>query len=271
MNPKTPTKPRPGVNHLPTPIRQATPETRQVGELASLAVPALEWTSVATGAAGGLAVGLLNAWTTAERERSGQLRERMLDLADAFIVAFRDAERCTQYEEPNVAESERLQRELRMLTARIELLYGRRSSVAYHAREATEALEDLSNLLREPGGADVDDEDFDSRVWARKQRIERGATVFMSASGAAIRTGGRHPARAWIKPRMLMARALVFTPKKWRAIRKLKATQARRAEASLAIEEAVRELEEAKWKLEELEETEREAGEAQPNPRPGEA
>jgi hypothetical protein len=33
MKPKTPKKPRPSVNHLPTPIRQASPETRQrVGE-----------------------------------------------------------------------------------------------------------------------------------------------------------------------------------------------------------------------------------------------
>jgi hypothetical protein len=28
MNPRTPTKPRPGVKHHPTPIRQASPETR---------------------------------------------------------------------------------------------------------------------------------------------------------------------------------------------------------------------------------------------------
>ncbi len=201
-----------------------------VGELALLAMPALEWTSVAAGATAGLAVGLLNAWTTAQRERSGQLRQRMLDLADEFIVAFRDAERYARCEEPNEPESARRQRELRLLTARIDLLYGQRSSVAYRAREATQVLEDLFNLLNEPVRDEEDDEEFDSRVWVREQRIEREVAAFMSAAGFTIRSGGRHPAHAWIRPRVLIVRACVFMPGKWRALRTLKTAQARSKE-----------------------------------------
>jgi hypothetical protein len=178
-------------------------------------------------------------------------------------VAFRDAERYARCEEPNEPESARRQRELRLLTARIDLLYGQRSSVAYRAREATQVLEDLFNLLNEPVRDEEDDEEFDSRVWVREQRIEREVAAFMSAAGITIRSGGRHPAHAWIRPRVLIVRACVFMPGKWRALRTLKTAQARSKEASRAAEESVLKLEEARREVEELGITEREVREAQ--------
>ncbi|MGH2941793.1 MAG: hypothetical protein ACRDLN_03320, partial [Solirubrobacteraceae bacterium] len=112
-------------------------------------MPKLDWTRIA---AGGTAIGLVGAWTGARRSaRDEQLRERMLDVAETFVVLLRAGEQCVLHphdDEPRFAECLRIQDELWQLVARIELLYGSDSKVLAHASEATGALATIEVLVR---------------------------------------------------------------------------------------------------------------------------
>jgi hypothetical protein len=82
----------------------------------------LRWATIA---AGGATIGFLAGWTAARRERGRPSSERLLDAAEAYVIMLRSALQCVLYPhdgEPRFAECRRLQGDLWVLVARIELL-----------------------------------------------------------------------------------------------------------------------------------------------------
>jgi hypothetical protein len=141
----------------------------------------------------GTTIGLVGGWTAARRQHGGLSSERLLDVAEAYVIILREALQCVLYPhdgEPRFAECRRLQGELWVLISRIELLYGRESRVARHAIEATGALAAVEVLV----GRDTHTEGDPSLrncIDAEEASVEREYRAFLDATRAAIRAGRR--------------------------------------------------------------------------------
>jgi hypothetical protein len=161
----------------------------------------LKWATIATG---GATVGLLAGWTAARRARGQPSSERLLDAAEAYVVVLRTALQCVLYPhdgEPRLTECRRLQGDLWVLVARIELLYGRESIVAAHAIEATGALGAVEVLVQQDA-RNEGDLSLREGIAAEEMRVEREYRAFLQATRAVIGAGGRRPAGTAIRARV---------------------------------------------------------------------
>ena len=86
--------------------------------------------------------GFVGAWAAARGERSAQLRNRMLDVADAYVVALAETLGFIDWQAERVStdEAERRLPQIDVLVARIDLLFMPDSAVAEHASEAVARL-----------------------------------------------------------------------------------------------------------------------------------
>lgn len=190
-------------------------------------MPNVDWTSLATG---GAAVGLISTWATTRRQRGEQLRDRMLDLADRFVATLRAAERCIFFA-PSAAvdwqESSRLEHELWMLEARIELLYGPDSRVAEYATEAVIRLGEAAATIRR-GAADehLPSGLLDARTQAAESHLADATQTFVRGAGALIRSGGQHPVRSRVVRRVGDLWLFASRPERRRTLRELRDAKA---------------------------------------------
>jgi hypothetical protein len=198
-------------------------------------VPNLKWATIVTG---GTTIGLLAGWTAARRERGRPSSERLLDAAEAYVIVLRTALQCVLYPddgEPRFAECRRLQGDLWVLIARIELLYGAESIVAGHAIEATGALGAVE-VLAQQDARDECDLSLRHRIEAEEMRVEREYRAFLQATRAVIRAGGRRPAGTGIRARVRAVKSSALGP----ARRRDRGPRAERA----PVDEFLRDLEE---------------------------
>jgi hypothetical protein len=195
----------------------------------------LKWATIVTG---GTTIGLLSGWTAARRARGRPSSERLLDVAEAYVVVLRAALQCVLYPhdgEPRLTECRRLQGDLWVLVARIELLYGPESIVAGHAIEAIGALGAVEVLAQQDArnGGDLS---LRERIDAEERRVEGEYRAFLQATRAVIRAGGRRPAGIGIRARVGAIRSSALGPVR-RRDRGPRAQQAR-------VDEFLRDLEE---------------------------
>jgi hypothetical protein len=137
----------------------------------------------------GTTIGLLVGWTAARRQRGGPSCERLLDAAEAYVIVLRTALQCVLYPhdgEPRLPECRRLQGDLWVLIARIELLYGHESIVAAHAIEATAALGAVEVLVQQDA-RNEGDLSLPHRIEAEGMRVEREYKAFLQTARAVIR------------------------------------------------------------------------------------
>jgi hypothetical protein len=172
----------------------------------------------ATIVTGGTTIGLLAGWAAARPERGRPSSERLLDAAEAYVIVLRTALQCVLYPhdgEPRLTECRKLQGDLWVLIARIELLYGPESVVAGHAIEATGALGAVEVLAQQDArnGGDLSLRD---RIDAEERRVEREYRAFLQATRAVIRAGGRRPAGAGIRARVRAITSSALGPERRR-------------------------------------------------------
>jgi hypothetical protein len=175
----------------------------------------LRWATITTA---GTTIGLLTGWTAARRERGRPSSERLLDVAEAYVIVLRSALQCVLYPhdgEPRCAECRQLQGDLWVLIGRIELLYGPESIVAAHAIEATGALGAVE-VLAQQDARNGGDPSLRDRIDAEERRVEREYRAFLQATRAVIRAGGRRPASTGIRARLRAITSPVLGPERRR-------------------------------------------------------
>jgi hypothetical protein len=178
-------------------------------------VASLKWASIVTA---GTSVGLVAGWTAARRERGRPSSERLLDAAEAYVIVLRSALQCVLYPydgEPRLTECRRLQGDLWVLIARIELLYGPESIVAAHAIEATGALGAVE-MLAQQDARDEGDLSLRHRIETEEMRVEREYRAFLQATRAVIRAQGRHPVGTGIRARVRAITSSALGPERRR-------------------------------------------------------
>ena len=154
----------------------------------------------------------------ARRQRVWRPQERLLDVAEAYVIALRAALQCVLYPhdgQPRFTECRRLQGELWVLISRIELLYGPGSSVAVHAAEATGALAAVEVLARRDAHTEGDPS-LRHRIEAEEASVEREYRAFLRAVRTVMRAGGRCPAGTGIRARLRAIRSSAPGPERRR-------------------------------------------------------
>lgn len=154
------------------------------------------------------------------------------------MIVLRTALQCVLYPhdgEPRFTECRRLQADLWVLIARIELLYGPESIVAAHAIEATGALSAVE-VLAQQDARNEGDLSLRHRIDAEERRVEREYRAFLQATRAVIPAGCLCPAGTGIRALVRAITSSALGPERRRD---------RRARAKRApVDEFLRDLEE---------------------------
>lgn len=190
---------------------------------------AIDWASVLSG---GVVGGAIGAWAAARRERSTQLRDRMLDVADAYVVTLGETVGFIGWlQKPEIDEAERRLPKLDVLVARIELLFAPDSAVAVHAAEAVLAARIAIERRREldkPADRDSPARSLlENRLDQGLVKAEREYRAFARSASYVIRIGGRHPWRERVARRARNTLFVARHPKIYLGLRRAGAQHAR--------------------------------------------
>ena len=203
-------------------------------------MPTLNRATIATA---GTTVGLLGGLAAGRRAQRRASSERLLDVAEAYVIALRTALQCVLFAhdgKPRLDECRRLEGELWVLVARIELLYGQGSDVAMHAAEATGALAAIEAHTRR-AAHDADDPSLHRRIDAEERCLEREYRAFLHATHAVIRPARRPRTR--IRARLQATSPTAPNPKR-RPGPRPQAEQPPRDDVLRDLDKALRDLEE---------------------------
>lgn len=177
----------------------------------------------------------------------------MLNLADTYVATLRATERCLFFPPDAVVdwqESFRLEHDLWLMEARIELLYGPDSRVAEYATDAVCRLGAAAADIRSAADEQLPAGLLHARREVAESHVAAATRMFVRSAGALIRSGGQHPVRSRVVRRLGYLWLLASSPKRRRTLRGLRDAQAnyissvRDLEAD--YEAAVRDLEAAR-------------------------
>jgi hypothetical protein len=168
----------------------------------------IDWASLVSG---GVAGGVVSGWAATRRERGAQLRQRMLEVADAYVATLTEVitSICSTEGSRDLDQAVKRLDDLDVVVARVELLFSPDSAASKHAIEGAVAVREAMYRRRRLDDAANDDLTCEERLHLAVGSAEREARGFARRAGMIIRSGGRHPwpARALEKARMARFKA----------------------------------------------------------------